>query len=154
MIIKVQAPDLAELTEPFKKESPIPINDVNPEVFELMLKFVYGKAIEAVEWKEHSKQILDSSAKYGFSDLKSIAEAWYVKNFEANLTAENVIDELLYADGMSCPCLKNAAMRFIVDHGEEVLESDSYDKLYESRDLMREVIKASIRGNKKRRMLL
>ena len=52
-----------------------------------------------------------------------------------------MVDELLYADGKNCPLLKKAAMDFIVEHGEEVVESESYEKLDESPQLRKEMVK-------------
>eukprot|EP00956_Cyclotella_meneghiniana_P011336 scaffold15938_cov27-Cyclotella_meneghiniana.AAC.2 len=63
---------------------------------------------------------------------------------------DNVVDELLYADGKNCPLLKKAAMDFIVEHGHEVIESDSYGKLDESPELRKEVMKASFSNNERK----
>jgi hypothetical protein len=150
-ILKAQTPELVELAEPYDLTSPIPIKDVKPEIFEMMLKSVYGKPISVAEWKENSKEILDASGKYGFIQLKSNAEAWHVKNLKAKLTVDNAIDELLYADGKSCLLLKKAVMDFIIDNGEEVLESDSYEKLDESSQLRKEVMKAAFTSSKRKR---
>jgi hypothetical protein len=142
LVLKLQVPSLLELSESFDKTNSFTIKDVEPDVFETMLKFVYGKPICAVYWKEHSRQILEASGKYVFTDLKSEAEAWCVKNLK--LTKDNAIDELLSADGKSCQLLKKAVMKFIVEHGDEVIESDSYDMLDESPKLRKEVMKAMI----------
>jgi hypothetical protein len=114
-----------------------------------MIKFLYGVNIQPSEWKEYGKQILDASGKYGFATLKSEAEAWYLKNL--TLTVENVIDELLYADGHDCSLIKRASMDFIVEHGEDVMEADSYDRLDESPQLRREVMKAAFSSRKRKR---
>lgn len=151
IVLKAQAPDLAELTESYDKESPLPIKDVDPKIFEIMLRFVYGQDICPAEWHEHSKDILDAAGKYGFADLKSDAEAWYVKMAKKTFTVENAVDELLYADGKDCPLLKHAAVDFIVEHGEEVIESESYEKLDESPELRKEVMKAAFSSIKRNR---
>ena len=54
-------PELAELAEPYHTTNPIPIEDVEPDIFDTMLKHVYGKDIDV--------------PYYGFTELKSIAEA-------------------------------------------------------------------------------
>jgi hypothetical protein len=151
VILKVRAPDLGVLADSFDEKSPLPIKDVKPEIFEIMLKSVYGKIIHPSEWHEHSKDILDAAGKYGFTDLKSDAEAWHVKIAKEKFTVENVVDELLYADGKDCPLLKQAAMDFIVEHGEEVLDSDSYEKLDESPQLRKEVMRAAFSSGKRKR---
>ena len=57
---------------------------------------------------------------------------------------------MLYADGKNCPLLKKAAMDFIVEHGREVIESESYGKLDESPELRKEVMRvcfAKLKGD-------
>eukprot|EP00956_Cyclotella_meneghiniana_P025944 scaffold55148_cov49-Cyclotella_meneghiniana.AAC.13 len=148
LILKSRVPELAELAEPYGTDNPIPIRDVEPDIFDTMLKYAYGKDIDTNYWKENAKQLLDASGKYGFTELKSKAEAWHVINLQQEFTIDNAVDELLYADGKSCPLLKKAAMDFIIDHGEEVIESESYEKLDESPQLRKEVMKASFVSKK------
>ena len=148
LILKSRVPELAELAEPYGTDNPIPIRDVEPDIFGTMLKYAYGKDIDTNYWKENAKQLLDASGKYGFTELKSKAEAWHVINLQQEFTIDNAVDELLYADGKSCPLLKKAAMDFIIDHGEEVIESESYGKLDESPQLRKEVMKASFASKK------
>lgn len=101
-ILKARVPELFVIAEIFDAEHPFPIEDVQPDIFETMLKYVYGKDIDAFYWKDHAKQVLDAAVKYGFTELKSVAEA----NLNQNFTVDNVVDELLHADGKSCPLLK------------------------------------------------
>eukprot|EP00956_Cyclotella_meneghiniana_P026018 scaffold55476_cov22-Cyclotella_meneghiniana.AAC.4 len=150
-ILKARVPELAELAEPYDTKKAIPIKDVVPDIFETMLQYVYGKDISVNYWKEHAKQVLDASGKYGFTELKSTAEVWHVKNLEKKFTVDNVIDELLYADGKNCPLLKKAAMDFILDCGEDIVESESYEKLDESPQLRKEVMKAALSSKKRKR---
>ena len=138
VILKAQAPGLCELAEHFDIESPMSITGVLPNVFEIMLKYVYGNGILAHEWKELSKPILDASGKYGLSALRSKAEAWHVKNL--NLSVDNAIDELLYADGTHCLLIKKVSTDFIVENGQAVIASPSFAKLKESTELMTEIM--------------
>eukprot|EP00956_Cyclotella_meneghiniana_P032867 scaffold91862_cov51-Cyclotella_meneghiniana.AAC.4 len=151
LILKTRVPELAELAEPYDMSNPIPIKDVDPEIFEIMLKHVYGKGISLEYWNEHAKQILDASGKYGLAQLKSEAEAWHVKNLRDTLSVRNVVDELLYADGKNCPLLKKAAMAYIVEHGEKVIDSESYGLLDESPELRKEVMRAAFSSKKRKR---
>ena len=81
------------------------------------------------------------ACKYGFNKLKS----------EAQFTVENVIDVFLKADGNNCVILREAAKKYMSEHGEEMLESESFDRLRESGSLWKEVMAAVIRSNKKGR---
>ena len=157
-ILKVQAPDLFELAENFDKDTPMPIKDVKPEIFEFMLKYVYGKTIHRDEWiehfeeKEHSKEILKASEKYGFVALRVEAEAWYIKCMD--LTEENAVDELLYSDGNHFLKIKEAVIKFIVENGQAVISSSSFPRLVESSELMTEVMMQFAQANacKKRKL--
>ena len=152
LILNVQAPELFELAEQFNTDNPMAIKDVDPDIFEMMLGHVYGKRIYSDKWKNHDKAILIASGKYGFTALKSEAEAWRVKNL--NLTIDNAVDELLYADATHCLDLKKASIKFIVENGEEVLASTSSAKLYESPELMKNVMMELAKSNstKKRKL--
>lgn len=149
LILKGREPQLADLCEQFSLEAPMPISDLDQNVFEMMLMHVYGKNIYANDWKRYARQILEASGKYGFSSLKLEAEAWHVKFLK--LTVDNVIDELLYADGTDCVLLKRAAMDFIIKSGQEVLASSTYDKLDESPRLRKEVMMEFAKDNESRK---
>lgn len=147
-VLKVAAPEFHELAEQFDKKTRMPIQEVEPEIFKLMLKYMYGQNISPHEWKENSKPILEASGKYGFTDLRLAAEAWYLKNLK--LTKDNAVDELLYADGTNCLVLKKAVLDFIVDNGESVLGSSSFSMLYESQELTKEVMMELAKSSRKR----
>lgn len=152
-ILKAQASELLELVQPFNKVTHMPIDDVDADAFKVMLKYVYSQNILTNEWREHSKVILEASGKYGFTHLKIEAEDWLVKNSE--LTVDNAIAELLYADGIHCILLKKTVMEFIMENGEAIMESLTYQRLSESPKLMKEVMiqfAKSLKANKKRKL--
>lgn len=137
-ILKARAPELYELATQFEKDERMPIQGVDQDIFELMLKYVYGQSIPFNEWAGYSKEIPEVSGKYGFAALKVEAKAWHTKKLK--LTVDNAVDELLYADGTLCLGLKKAVMDFIAGNGEGVITSPSFAKLAESTELMKEVM--------------
>ena len=152
-LLEVQAPDLLELAEPFiDNKEPMPIYDVKPNIFEIMLKYVYNGQILPLEWKKHSKQILTASEKYGFTALRSEAEAWLLENMK--LTTDNALDELLYAHDSHCKDIKVKVIDYIVKHALAVLASPSFPKLAESSELMTEVMMALAKLNESQRRKL
>ena len=62
-----------------------------------MLTAFPTNCLTAKEALTYSKPILIASGKYGLSVLRVEADAWYLKNLD--LSVDNAIDELLYADG-------------------------------------------------------
>jgi speckle-type POZ protein len=140
LIMKVHAPDLLDLCEMFDKATPMPIDDVHPEIFLSMLKTLYGGILLADDWTNDAKSILNAADKYGFQGLKTEAEKWYVK--ATRLTAKNAIHELLLADGNGYHLIKQTALDFVVANAEQVLASQSFHQLHESCPILQEVILA------------
>ena len=59
--------------------------------------------------------------------LKLEAERQYVKSTE--LTIENILDNLLYADSKNCALLKEAVMEFIVEKGHDIVGKVSFENV-------------------------
>lgn len=80
LILKAQAPDLTELCEAFDKSNPMPFTDVEPSVFETMLKHLYRKNINPEKWadKPSMLDILISAGKNDFTSFRPDLETWYV----------------------------------------------------------------------------
>jgi hypothetical protein len=149
VIIKAQAEDLYVMCEFNNKTTPMLINDMDSEIFQMMLRTLYGGFISPNEWAENSKAILNAASKYGFIQLKTEAEWWYAKSLK--LTADNVIDEFLMADGNNWAIVRESAKKFMAEHGDEILESGSFDRLHESKSLLKEVVAAAFQNIKKRK---
>jgi hypothetical protein len=62
---------------------------------------------------------------------------------------KNVVDYLLFAEANDCALLKEYALTYFVLHVEDVLNSKQTKKLQEYPDLMKEVLIAVAKGNKK-----
>ncbi|KAL7516595.1 hypothetical protein ACHAWX_001595 [Stephanocyclus meneghinianus] len=123
LILGARVPDLAVMCDAWDKSNPLPIDDVEPELFEMMIKHEYGEPIPAAIWKEKAEPILIAAGKYGFRQLKLQAEAWHVKHLK--LTVNNAVDCLLQSDGNDLPLLKKASMEYIVTNADEVVASES-----------------------------
>ncbi|KAL7534734.1 hypothetical protein ACHAWF_004927 [Thalassiosira exigua] len=119
LILKKCAPDLDALCESAKDNDSVPIAGVKPDIFRHMLFYVYGGAVANEDLRSHSKEIIDAADKYGVVNLKLQAEAWYVNSTE--ITVENVMKLLLYADAKNCALLKEAVMDFMVQNHAAVI---------------------------------
>ena len=63
------------------------------------ITYIYGGEIDGDHFATHAKDLINASDKYGVTNLKLEAEVWYVHSTQ--ITIENVIDNLLYADAMN-----------------------------------------------------
>jgi hypothetical protein len=126
VILKAVSAILADLCE--SKGDPttlIEIMDVSPDVFRHLLYYIYGGKISDDDMKTIAKDIINAADRYGVTTLKLEAEACLVEGTMFSL--ENVMDHLIYADSMNCALLKEAAMDFIVENTDEVIEKISFD---------------------------
>jgi hypothetical protein len=121
----------------------MPVADVGSRVFCAMLSTLYGNVMMPDDWTGDLRCVLKAADKYGFPDLKVQADRWYVK--ATTLTVNNVVEELLYADGNGHALMKKFAIKFIVMNTDKVLSSDSFGELYKSERLVKEVMSAMSR---------
>ncbi|KAL7548091.1 hypothetical protein ACHAWF_011378, partial [Thalassiosira exigua] len=126
-ILQICAPGLAELCESSDKSNPVPIANVHAYIFELLLIYVYGKTIPTLYWIAFSKDLLDAADRYGVTNLKLEAEAWYVR--QTAITSDNAMEILLYAVAKNCALLKESVMDYFAKNGKEALENLSFDEI-------------------------
>ena len=133
-ILQKYAPMLAGLFQ--NDEEVANITDVDPKVFYLLLSYVYGESVNWEENKSLAKDVIEAADKYEIVSLKIEAEAAYVQS--TMITADNAIDNLLYADSKNCSLLMEAVFHFIAQNREEVEEKFSVDDIPEhlARDIL------------------
>ncbi len=124
LILHQHSPELAALCATSEGMVPIIINDIKPDVFRHLLYYLYGGEISEEEFNVHSKDLINAADKYGVTNLKLDAEVWYVKN--TDISIDNVIGKLLYADAMNCALLKETVMDYIVQNKKEVMQRVSF----------------------------
>jgi len=122
----------------------IQINDVTPNIFRLLLSYIYGGKLSDDDMKSHAKEIIDAADKYGVVNLKLEAEASFVVG--ATFTIENVMELLLYAESKNCALLKEASMDYIVENKAEVIKKLSFADAPGT--LMRDLLVATARGER------
>lgn len=124
--------------EEHDKSTKVPILDVPIlDVFDKIIVYIYRKDIPLTEI-EDAKAIIDAADKYGVDSIKCAAEMYYVNNF--HITTENVADLLYYADAKNCLKLKEAAMKYLTLHTDEVVASDAFSSLCDSKHIMKEIV--------------
>ena len=120
----------------------VSITDVTPEVFKHMIYYAYGGKLSDEDIKNNAKDIIDACDKYGVVHLKLEAEACYVKTNE--ITMDNMMDNLLYADSKNLALLKEAVMDFIVKNKGDILGKVSFSNV--PGDTVSDVLAAVARG--------
>ena len=147
-ILSIRCPTLALLADGCDSESPITIEDVHPDIFRMLLRFVYGGEVpEKAILAESSKTIIRAADRFGCTGLKLAAEAELAT---ANITTENAAELILFADATNCAMLKEAAMDYFVKNVQDVMASDGYEQVAESPAIMREMMAAMAFSSKKR----
>ena len=103
--------------------TPIQVNDVSPDIFSHLLRYIYDGKVSEEDMKAQAKEIIKAADRVGIAILKLEAEACFL---EATIfTLENVVDHLLYADSKNCALLKEAAVDFMLENKVEVLKKVS-----------------------------
>ena len=105
----------------------VPITDVTPEIFRHMLYYIYGGEVPKEELEGNTQDIIDACDKYGVVHLKLEAEACYVKTIQ--LSIEDLMDNLLYADSKNLALLKEAVMDYIVANKNSIIGNVSFDNV-------------------------
>ena len=147
-ILSIRCPALAELAEDSAPETPIPIGDVQADVFRMLLRFIYGGEVPSKDLiNDQAKDIIRLADRFGCTGLKLTAEA---KLAIAGITTDNAAELILFADGTNCAMLKEAAMEFFVRNSQAIMASEGYEQVAESPAIMREMVDAVVSGNKKR----
>jgi hypothetical protein len=118
-ILQICAPMLAALFGSCKdgESATASITDVKPDIFRHILCYVYGGSVPEEVLKQNAKDFIDTADKYSIVNLKLEAEAVYVES--TDITMENAIDNLLYADAKNCALLKEAVLDFLAENSVE-----------------------------------
>ena len=136
---------LADLCESHGGGStPIQITGVSPDVVRLLLSYIYGIKISNDDMNTHAKEIIDAADRYGVTNLKLEAEAFFVQGII--ITVENVMEVLLYAESKSCALLKEVAMDYIVENKTALVENIRFHDAPGS--LLNDMLVALIRNEK------
>ena len=148
-IISARAPTLAILTEDIEDGTPIVLEDIDPDIFRKLLRFVYGGEVppKAV-LKDEARTLIQAADRFGVTGLKLSAEAELASS---GINIENCAELILFADGTNCAMLKEAAVDYFVANYEGVMASEGYKDIKESPNILQELLLAMAMDKKKKR---
>jgi hypothetical protein len=104
-----------------------------------MLGYIYGIDVPIDDMRDisTSKALLDIAHKYGITDLKIKAEAFYTMYF--NFTIDNVTSVLLDANAKNYALLKETAIHFVAENLDKVLASGLIENITTDTSLVSEL---------------
>ncbi|XP_033212756.1 speckle-type POZ protein-like isoform X2 [Belonocnema kinseyi] len=108
-------------------KSCVEIQDLEPDIFEKMLRFIYTDKVNDLE--ESASKLLPAAERYDLQKLKRMC----VTILHRSLTIKNVLETLKLADMFSISDLRRAALKFIISHPEIVNGMEEFENLIESR---------------------
>ena len=147
-ILLARCPTLAALADDCSPGTPIPIEDVEPGMFRVLLRFIYGGEVPSTDaLKSEGRSIIRAADKYGCTGLKLAAEAGLAS---AGITTENAAELILFAGATNCAMLKEGAMDYFIKNAQDVMASEGFEQVKESPAVMAELMAVGFCGNKKR----
>ena len=142
-ILSLNAPALADMCKP-GDEAAVPINGVDPEVFKVILYFCYGGAISEEEISANAKAIIEAADRFGIVNLKLQAEAVLAEQTE--ITVENMLDNLLYANSKNLALFQEKIMDFVAENGDNIVGKVSFGDV--PGNLISDILTAFSQGKK------
>ncbi|XP_033212144.1 speckle-type POZ protein-like [Belonocnema kinseyi] len=107
--------------------SKVEVEDIEPVIFEKMLRFIYSDKVDDLKPAEASP-LFFAAHKYDLEKLKNIC----IKSLYENLSIENVIQTLLLADLYSLGKLRESAMKFLVFHHSNLRNTYEFYSMVQS----------------------
>ncbi|XP_057317942.1 speckle-type POZ protein B-like [Microplitis mediator] len=113
-----------------KKENTVTIPDIDPEIFEKILEFIYTDNIDDLD--ANAECLLESANKYQLLKLKSLCE----KSLSKSASIDNAIQLMILADLYDANQLFEYVLEFIIKSIEDVIKTPEYRELEESYPLL------------------
>lgn len=116
--------------------STVEIEDISPEVFREMLRFIYAGKVKEI--KRIDVHLLAAADKYFLKGLKLMCETSLCNN----LTTDNALRYLHLADTHNALALRARALKFVTSHAVDIVDKPELRLLH--RDIFCEILRAVV----------
>ena len=145
-ILSIRAKTIFELVKDYNKnddddndnEKMVPIEDMDGNIFESVLEFVYCVCAPKIKDEATATKLLLAADRLDCTDLKLYVESTIVEKF---IDVSNAANWLVLSDSHSCPLLKEASMKLCASDASVVMESEGWSQIEESNRLVTELFK-------------
>ena len=154
LILELNAPTLAGMlgNDTLKRED-VPLAGVDPNLFEMMIRYLYTEDLPPdFNDEDHALDLLQLADKFGCPNLKMLLEARIVESNQIFCPA-NAADLLATADAKNCALLLERSLNLIVESIPNVYDSEGWKHVEESPKLMKAIISAQSNRMKNNRGL-
>ncbi|EJK64479.1 hypothetical protein THAOC_14781, partial [Thalassiosira oceanica] len=110
----------------------------------MMLYFCYGGTVCEEELAANAKAIIEAADRFGIVNLKLQAEAVLVEQTE--ITVDNMLDNLLYANSKNLALFQEMIMDFVAENGDKIVGKVSFDDV--PGNLISDILTAFAQGKK------
>ena len=117
----------------------VDIKEHNPDTVDKMLAYIYTGKVEVMDG--NADTLLAAANMYDFPGLKKMCESALIKA----MNVSNALDILLLADLNQADGVRELALKFIVENGNEIVSQDGWvKKLERYPQILSDMFKASI----------
>ncbi|KFM75636.1 Protein roadkill, partial [Stegodyphus mimosarum] len=114
-----------------EKTNVIEISDIDPDVIEIMLHYIYSGQLKNVNML-NALELYSASDKYQLLDMKAKCCTY----ISVSMTADNVCDVLILADMHSDNTLKLAAKKSFCSYAYDILDTSEWQDILKSKVLL------------------
>ena len=136
VLLAARSPVFAAMFRPGMRESHtnrVDVPDIDSDVFEELLHFIYTGETSSVD--QMAQQLLAAADKYDVRDLKLICEDVLTKQ----LTVDNCVKTLIFADIHSADKLKQKCVEYIVQRASAVVDTNEWNAMSQHPKLLNQV---------------
>lgn len=133
LILSARNSKFAQFFQLIENPVKITISNIEPDIFEMLLRFIYAEKIPDLDIGVQSWiKLLVAAEEFMIEELKDICQC----NIAKFLDIDNCIDIYILSDVTKTESLKDKSMRFIKAHSGDVIRTKKYIDMIESQPHM------------------